>query len=304
MYPLYKFFYNLVGFSRNQTNGFLLFLPLLIGIILAPAILRRYISTGSNDYEADVLKLQALVSEWEQEQTIIDSTKVVKPSFSHKKVDLNTASREEFLAVGFDQRVAERILSYRRHGGKFRNTQELLKIYGLDSGFFHSVENKLYVRAGRTTRDVSEIKSELTKRGNNTRHVVHFDLNEADTSELKKVYGIGEKLALRIIKYRDVLGGYVSMNQLGEIYKLDTAVVKRIKQKFFVEENFVPSKLDINTAERQELAAHPYISDKVADAIVTYRFHHGRFEKLEDLRRIPMIDSVIFLRTEPYLDAK
>jgi competence protein ComEA len=306
MYPIYRFFYNLVGFSRNQTNGFLLFLPLLIGITISPAILRWYVSRQEKDHAADVAKLEQLVSEWRTFEGKARSDSIQQsPIPSTSQVDINTAGLDQFNSLGFDRQVAERIITYRQRGGKFRSKRDLLRIYGLDSVFFQAVEENLYVstphiqqqKASGRRRDVDAAKKVLSR-------AEHYDLNKADTTQLKKVYGIGEKLALRIIKYKDVLGGFISIDQVGEVYKLDSAVLKRIKQKFFIDDHFEPLRLNINTAGRQELAAHPYISDRAADAIVAYRFQHGKFGKLEDLRRIPLIDSVMLLRTGPYLEAK
>ena len=130
---------------------------------------------------------------------------------------------------------------------------------------------------------------------------VRQDINLADSASLKKVYGIGEKLALRILRFRDLLGGYVSMTQLKDVYKLDSAVIKRLESQYFIEQDFIPKKLDINNAGQQDLAAHPYLSSGAAHAIVAYRLNHGEFQRIEDLRKIPAIDSIMFRKVRPYL---
>lgn len=62
---------------------------------------------------------------------------------------------------------------------------------------------------------------------------VRVNLNIADTSQLKRVYGIGDKLSERIVKYRDKLGGFVSMSQLKEVYGLDSTVVEDVERDFY-----------------------------------------------------------------------
>ena len=47
------------------------------------------------------------------------------------------------------------------------------------------------------------------------------ELNTADTTILKKVPGIGSTFARRIMKYRELLGGFYDVSQLAEVYGID-----------------------------------------------------------------------------------
>ena len=47
------------------------------------------------------------------------------------------------------------------------------------------------------------------------------ELNEADTLTLKKIPGIGSTFARRIVRYRELLGGYYTVEQLAEVYGID-----------------------------------------------------------------------------------
>ena len=82
-----------------------------------------------------------------------------------------------------------------------------------------------------------------------------FDLNNADTSQLKKIYGIGDKLSMRILKYRDVLGGFVGMDQLKEVYGLDSLVINRLIENSTIQNEFQPKKININTASEKQLSS-------------------------------------------------
>lgn len=106
---------------------------------------------------------------------------------------------------------------------------------------------------------------------------------------------------MRIIKYRDRLGGFISTDQLTEVYGLDTAVIHELKKKSFVTENFEPKTIKINTATEKELAAHPYVKYPMAKAIAAYRFQHGSFQSIDDLTKIAIIDLPTFKKIKPYL---
>ena len=127
-----------------------------------------------------------------------------------------------------------------------------------------------------------------------------FDLNNADTSQLKKIYGIGDKLSMRILKYRDVLGGFVDMDQLKEVYGLDSLVIDRLIENSTIQNEFQPKKININTASEKQLSTHPYLS-KVAKAIVSYRFQHGDFKAVEDIRNVSSLNEKTVQRIIPYL---
>jgi competence ComEA-like helix-hairpin-helix protein len=132
---------------------------------------------------------------------------------------------------------------------------------------------------------------------------IKFDLNTADTSQLIKVYGIGSKLSQRIVTYRNKLGGFVSPEQLKEVYGLDSTVVNELLKKSYIEENFQPRLININTATEKELGDHPYIKYKLAKAITAYRFQHGAYRTIDDLKKVALIDDFKFQKIKPYLSA-
>jgi len=128
-----------------------------------------------------------------------------------------------------------------------------------------------------------------------------FDINLADTTQLKAIYGIGSVISRRIILYRTNLGGFLSFDQLYEVWGLDTAVVGRLAEKTVIAAGFTPNKLAINHCSEQDLSRHPYVRTKLARAIVNYRFQHGNFTSLDDLKKIGIMEEKVFLRIKPYI---
>jgi competence ComEA-like helix-hairpin-helix protein len=128
-----------------------------------------------------------------------------------------------------------------------------------------------------------------------------FDINLADTTQLKSIYGIGTVISKRIITYRTSLGGFISPDQLYEVWGLDSTVVGRLAERMVIAPGFTPNKLAINRCSEQDLARHPYLRTKLARAIVTYRFQHGNFASVDDLKKIGTMEEKIFLRIKPYI---
>jgi len=130
-----------------------------------------------------------------------------------------------------------------------------------------------------------------------------FDINTTDEVQLCTIEGIGPVLAARIVKFRNKLGGFVSQAQCREVYGLPPDVVVRLQQATYIHADFQPVKLDINTADVQTLAVHPYITYQQARSIVSYRIQHGPFQAIEALSDLILIDQATLKKSTPYLSA-
>ena len=116
--------------------------------------------------------------------------------------------------------------------------------------------------------------------------IILTDINQASQEDLIKIYGIGEALSTRILKQKEILGGFVSMEQLGEVWGLSSEVIIELNNHFKV---IVPSnfkKIPINDASLKELSQFPYFKYSLAKQIVTYRSMNGNFDNIEDLSKI------------------
>ncbi len=124
------------------------------------------------------------------------------------------------------------------------------------------------------------------------------DLNHADEAVLQYVKGIGPTFSKRIIKYRELLGGFHHIGQLQEVYGMDIDLFLLIKDQ--VEISNHTRKLNLNTDNYRELV-HPYISPQEAKVIVAYREQHGDYQSVYDLLHIHILDNYFIERILPYI---
>jgi competence protein ComEA len=283
------------GFSRTETRAFLILLPLLlISAFIMPAYRWWFVSQKQN-YATESKTLDSLIAQW-QWKVPKDSIQPTSPTLF--PFDPNTASTTELIQLGFAPTLAKRIDNYRNKKGRFKTQSDLLKIYGMDTALYERLVPFIKLPANQT-KTINESLS-IKKDPDNIK-VTPFDVNEADTSQLIRIYGIGSKLSQRIIKYRNQLGGFVAIGQLQEVYGLDSVVVNELKNHTFISDGFNPIQISINSASEKELAAHPYITYALAKAIATYRFQHGRFSSVEDLHKIALVDETFYTKIKPYL---
>ncbi len=131
-----------------------------------------------------------------------------------------------------------------------------------------------------------------------------FDVNTADAAQLRTVRGIGKILSARIVKFRDKLGGFVHTAQYAEVYGLKPEVVERLKKHTYIHADFRPKPLEVNTADAEHLAAHPYLTHAQARNIVHYRAQHGPFTTAEDLKAVFLVDEEILEKIKPYVELR
>lgn len=285
------------GFSRNETNAFLILLPLMFLIVFIVPAYKTYFIHQQKDYTYEQKQLDSLITHWQKREQEKKDSSVIAP-VSWFAFNPNTASKEELVRLGFSSYVASRLENYRNKGGKFIIKSDLLKLYGMDTALYSKLYTWIDLPIEKPIKKLEEKKEiELAQK----RSKEKFDINLADSSQFISVYGIGSKLSVRIIKYRDRLGGFITANQLSEVYGLDSVVISEIKKRTFITENFKPKTIELNTASEKELAAHPYIKYSIAKAITAYRFQHGNFKSIDDLSKIAIIDQAAFEKIKPYL---
>ncbi|MGB1268345.1 MAG: helix-hairpin-helix domain-containing protein [Flavobacteriaceae bacterium] len=127
---------------------------------------------------------------------------------------------------------------------------------------------------------VKSVKKRVTKNS------YQNDINKAEAIDIHKAADIEYRLAYRIINFRKQLGGFVSLEQLNDVYKLTDDDVKKVQGKFQLKTTPDIKKININLATVQELATLVYINDYLADNIVDERVLREGFKSLDELKYV------------------
>ena len=129
------------------------------------------------------------------------------------------------------------------------------------------------------------------------------DINRCDTSELIRLPGIGPVLSLRIIKYRQLLGGYVKKDQLREVYGLPAETYEIIKDMVSIDTTSV-SRIEINYADYRRLSRMPYFDKGEIASILKFRELEGRINSIGELVENKLIGEETAEKVKPYLSFK
>ncbi|MBR2006866.1 MAG: helix-hairpin-helix domain-containing protein [Alistipes sp.] len=225
----------------------------------------------------------------------VKSKEFSKPNADLVQFGIDTVSVEYLESVGFSRKQAEVVVKYRDAIGGIDNEQEFRACYVVSEEMADRLlpyviftESKF---AAENEAKESEIKAEVT---------ALVEINSANMEALVAVNGIGEKSASEIIKYRELLGGYHSVEQLAEL----NCVTEENFAKFLSQiccDSCKIKKIDINFAGPKELERHPYVSARTLRRIIKQRQLKGGWSRIEEMTEQNILSEEEAKRLAPYL---
>jgi competence protein ComEA len=197
--------------------------------------------------------------------------------------------------MGFENKVSERWTKYIKKGGRFREENDLLKLYDIDTSLVRSWSKNWVFTQSDTVKTPLENKKYQAKYEN-----ISLEINSASEPEWQYLPGIGPGYARRIVSFRTKLGGFYAIDQVSETFGLPDSVFQQIKPLLRIAQGPYPIK--INLVKSEELALHPYFPSRKAKLLCNYRDQHGAYQNLESIYKIQVLDSVWVEKIKPYLD--
>ncbi len=154
--------------------------------------------------------------------------------------------------------------------------------------------------SSRSRRNSEENSSDSTKYNKKNRQKELLEINSADSASLVGVYGIGAKSAAEIVKYRDLLGGYHSVEQISELKCITEQNYEKILQQICCDSCKI-SKIDINFATAKAVGRHPYVSRTALRKIIKQRQLKGGWSRIEEMVEDEILSEDEAKRLAPYL---
>ena len=316
-----KFFKDYFTFTRSERNGIIILLSLLLLLIAIRAAISFLLPAGvtvTGQFEEELAHFESNLVFAEQSEVADSFPPVITPFV----FDPNEAGEADLLSLGLDRFVVDNLLKYREKGGRFYSPRDMKKIYGMEKETFDILEP--FIRIGSFSEDAAIDKAErfdsagsngqegfvkgAAGTGKNRRNGEHsfrgsgpaILLNQADTADLAGLPGIGPVLSGRIIRYRELLGGYYKKEQLLEVYRLTPERFEKIAGLVSVDTGGIRT-IDVNQLNPDSLPYHPYLTDYQLRAIIKYRDLNGRFERIGEIRDSRLLPEEVFDRMKFYL---
>ncbi|MCK9399814.1 MAG: helix-hairpin-helix domain-containing protein [Bacteroidales bacterium] len=313
------------AFNRKEQRG----LIILLGLLLLSVLINLFLPQLVPEKEYDIAPFQIAVSTFIASIDKLDSTEKIKPqkfSDNYSKdegadlssfiaspfnFDPNDLNEQQWVNMGIGAKIARNILRYREKGGTFRDKKGLGRIYGMNDSVFAILEPYVRIKEMEKAPSSSYINNNdnknYTKPGNNfTKYkpdTLIIELNSTDSASLLACHGIGPSYAGRIIRYRELLGGFTSVEQLMEIRGMDSIRYNQFRGQITVNPQQV-RKIDLNSVTFKELLRHPYFEYYLVKAVFNFKDEIKAYDSVGQIRTIPVMYEELYEKIAPYLDVK
>lgn len=297
------FFY----FTKTERQGIIVLVVLILGVFSVPRLFELFIPAEENNpkeeenFEKEYNEFMASLKEVKRSSKY---TKKLAHPYPKREIKLsafdpNTADSITFLTLGLPSWMAKNILHYREKQGKFRRPEDFRKIYGLTEEQYQTLLPYIHITEKVVTKDTTQLlmvqkvqRDTLFKYQPGT----IIDLNQADTTELKKIPGIGSGIARMIVNYRNRLGAFYRIEQLQDIH----LKVEKLRPWFSINTAFI-RRININKASTEQMMRHPYINYYQAKVINERRKKKGSLKSLKELALYEEFTPADFERLSPYI---
>ena len=261
-------------YSKSQRSGIFLLVVLCVICQLAFFYLGPSMENSENSEKQKWISLQSKV----------DSLKVEKQNYIPKIYPFNPNFITDYKGSKLGMSVAEidRLLNFRKTNQYVNSASEFQKVTQVSDSLLSTISPYFKFPDWVNKQKANHYKSFEKK----AEKIVLLDINHATKEDLIKVYGIGPALSDRILKQKELFGGFVSMKQMDDIWGLSPEVILSLNEHFKVATLPKIKKIDINNASIKELMLFPYFKYALAKSIVTYRSMNGDFKNSEDLTKI------------------
>lgn len=302
MEPVRKWFI----FNKGERVAIITIMAAIILLILAclfrPA--RKSLSDDSLHNLDSLLALRQAAIEEQQQQKMEQTQETTE--LHPFPFNPNTLTEDEWRQMGLTDRQVRNIMNYKAKGGKFYSKNDLGKLYTISEEEFAQLEPFIVlpeVSRGKNTNTkamsqggVSTLRESSGTAGSTTatssttvpsekKAIPVVDLNTVDSTTLVELPQIGAYTAVRIIEFREKLGGFVDKEQLRDVKGMDEARFAAI-QPYINLDVVEIHKIDVNRDDFKTLVHHPYLSYEQVKRIVNQRERRGMIKNWAQLEAL------------------
>ncbi|MBP1839543.1 ComEA family DNA-binding protein [Formosa algae] len=267
-----------IMFTKQQRYG--IFLLLLIIVILQYVYLFW-------DHTSEEISLPS--DELEGFQQKIDSLKLIELEGAKPKLfpfNPNYITDFKGYSLGMTNEEIDLLHAYRAQNKWVNSAKDFQQVTGVSDSLLQQISP--FFKFPEWVNQKSNVVKSSSKSSNRTLTFNEkTDLNTATAAQLQTVYGIGKTRSLGIIKFRNSFdGGFIADVQLEDVYGLTPEVIENIKSKFTVKTPRTVIKVDLNTANANDLVKIQHIDYPLAKEILDYRTLHEGFTDLDELLKV------------------
>ncbi len=292
--------------SKKERNAAFVLIVFLIALIVLPLCYTPPNVTPTPDPHFEKMVVQLMDQSAEaNHNTPSEWQEFANPNneqYSLFTFNPNTLNAEGWRKLGVKDKTIRTIFNYLGKGGHFYKPEDIKKIWGLSPEIANRIIPYAQIENTANTEKPS-YASAWNKTAGKAAPIPEFDINTATIEQLRGIKQLDIGLAYRILKFRDKLGGFISLEQIKETHGMTDTSFMTI-EPYLKKQPSVVFKININTASEDDLGNHPYINKPLAKAIVFYRNKNGLYQTVADLKRIVFLKDDLLQKIAPYLSVQ
>ncbi|TDR19707.1 ComEA family DNA-binding protein [Flavobacterium cheniae] len=266
-------------FSREHRSGIFLLFAIIILVQLSYIFFGDYFITKNNTTEDKA---------WLLVQNEIDSLKSIQSTKKDTIYPFNPNYITDFKGykLGMTIQEIDRLHAFRKQGKFVNSVEEFQQVTKVSNAFLSKISP--YFKFPDWVKNKGTATSEKFHKflPKEKEKIIQKDINVATREDLIAVYGIGEKLADKILQEKEKLGGFVSMEQFQFMWGISPEAISDLEKRFTIKSQIGIKKIAINDLSQKELAKFPYFNYALAKEIVIYRTMNSGIKNIDDLTKI------------------
>ena len=247
-------FFQLTSSERIGLIGVLVVFTVIIFFKYFDAQVTVDYKPSSIEYNKETIPSIRKTNKGSKENIGFDEMRKVIHIAPFEKFNPNRVDSEYWKKIGFENKLAIRLQKYIQSGTGIKEIGDLTKVYGMKKEWFELIKDSIVLEK------------------------LYIDINTASAESFQTIHGIGEKISHRIIKFRNSLGGFYSIQQLKKVYGIDSNIIAQNDDVFHV--NTVHNKINVNISGLKKLVEHPYINVQQGEEIIKIRSVYGKIDSI------------------------
>ena len=301
--------HKLLTFSSKERSGIIVLTLLLILSIAASYVVPRFANKQHDlsRFSDEIYEFQISVSKKAEQQEKNNSyyqsrnQKNYQQAYKPMQFDPNLVNKNKLTSMGFNSSQIKNLMNFRKSGGKFYQKEDFLKLYTIDTMAFNLFKPFITIpEKDINITNTAENSSEKSKKKHIT---IPLEINSCTKAELITKLQIPDYLADRVIKYRNLLGGFNDYSQFSEIYGFNPQKIDTNRIKIHFDQDRI-EKINLNNGEFKEIISHPYIDKYTTNAILEYRKFMKTITSLDELKENNVLTDDDIKKIKPYVTLK
>jgi competence protein ComEA len=224
------------SFSKKERIGIFILLFIIVVFVILPYFFTPHFKKPvvEEQLQKQLAALQNSKpdnSEVNEQATLTRDTTIEKqkPQPQLFYFDPNTLDEIGWKKLGVSDKTIHTIINYRNKGGHFYKPEDIRKIYGLKKEEADALISYIKIES-TNTKEIEQEKNVVDNKPSiqSYESIKKIDINTGTAADFKALPGIGDVLSNRIVKFRNSMHGFKSVEDIKRTYGLPDSTYNNI----------------------------------------------------------------------------